>query len=177
MPRPPLPSRHPSHRRATVQKLAERGVGASVDQFGEFVQDAATAERVADDYLKLASELTTAPEATWLSLDLSHLGLDFDPPRCAEHLAAIASVLLAGRRIQVGAEDHDRADAVLACVLTVAGRGLADRLGGSVQANFQRADGELDQLASAGVHVRLVKGAYVEPPERALPYGEATDIA
>lgn len=30
---------------------------------------------------------------------------------------------------------------------------------------------------SAGVHVRLVKGAYVERPERALPYGEATDIA
>ncbi len=27
------------------------------------------------------------------------------------------------------------------------------------------------------MHVRLVKGAYVEPSERALPYGEATDIA
>jgi len=160
----------------TVQQLAERGVGASVDQFGELVQDAATAERVADDYLKLAGELTTAPEATWLSVDLSHLGLDFDPPRCAEHLAAIASVLPAGRRIQVGAEDHDRADAVLACVLTVAGRGLADRLGATVQANLHRAAGDLDQLVSAGVHVRLVKGAYVEPPERALPYGEATDI-
>lgn len=64
-----------------------------------------------------------------------------------------------------------------ACVLTVAGRGLADRLGGTVQANLHRAAGDLDQLVSAGAHVRLVKGAYVEPPERALPYGEATDIA
>jgi len=27
------------------------------------------------------------------------------------------------------------------------------------------------------VHIRLVKGAYVEPPDRALPYGEATDVA
>jgi len=161
----------------TVQGLAERGVRTSIDQFGELVQDAATAERVADDYVKLAGELTTAPEATWLSVDLSHLGLDLDPQRCAEYLAAIASALPAGRRIQVGAEDYDRADAVLACVLTVAGRGLADRLGGTVQANLHRAAGDLDQLVSAGVHVRLVKGAYVEPPERALPYGEATDIA
>ena len=30
---------------------------------------------------------------------------------------------------------------------------------------------------AAGVHIRLVKGAYVEPPDRALPYGEPTDIA
>lgn len=27
------------------------------------------------------------------------------------------------------------------------------------------------------MHIRLVKGAYVEPPDRALPYGEPTDIA
>ncbi len=48
------------------------------------------------------------PETTWLSVDLSHLGLDVDPQRCVEHLAAIASALPAGRRIQVGAEDYDR---------------------------------------------------------------------
>jgi len=162
---------------ATVQQLAGHGVGASVDQFGELVHDRATARRVADDYLKLAGELTTVPEATWLSVDLSHLGLDIDLRRCAEYLAEIASVLPAGRRIQVGAEDHDRAEAVLACVLTVAGRGLADRLGATVQANFHRAAADLDPLVSAGVHVRLVKGAYVEPPERALAYGEATDTA
>jgi proline dehydrogenase len=30
---------------------------------------------------------------------------------------------------------------------------------------------------AAGVHIRLVKGAYLEPGDRALPYGEPTDIA
>jgi len=49
---------------------------------------------------------------------------------------------LVGRRIQVGAEDYDRTDRVLACVLTVAGRGLADRLGATVQANFRRSPRE-----------------------------------
>jgi len=163
--------------RATVQRMARHGVHSSIDQFGEMVRDAATADRVATDYLKLADQLTTMPETTWLSVDLSHLGLDVDPQRCVEHLAAIASALPAGRRIQVGVEDYDRTDRVLDCVLAVAGRGLADRLGATVQANFRRSSWDLDQLVSAGVHVRLVKGAYVEPPERALPYGEATDIA
>jgi proline dehydrogenase len=32
-------------------------------------------------------------------------------------------------------------------------------------------------MAAAGVHVRLVKGAYVEPAQVALPYGEPTDLA
>jgi proline dehydrogenase len=47
-------------------------------------------------------------------------------------------------------------------VLSVAGRGLADRLGATVQANLLRSPGDADALVGVGVHVRLVKGAYVE---------------
>ncbi len=177
-----------------VNRLHAKGIDASVDQFGELVTDAATAERVAADYVRLAVGLAQQPDASgraeptaalaggtavWLSIDLSHLGLDVDRGRCADHFRAIADALPPGRRIQVGAEDHDRADAVLDCVLAVAGdrNGLADRIGATVQANLHRSGDDLDRLVAAGVHVRLVKGAYVEPPERALPYGEPTDIA
>ncbi|MBA3279123.1 MAG: proline dehydrogenase family protein [Geodermatophilaceae bacterium] len=159
--------------------LHAKGIDASVDQFGELVTDAATAERVAADYVRLAVGLAQQPDGVWLSIDLSHLGLDVDRGRCADHFRAIADALPPGRRIQVGAEDHDRADAILDCVLAVAGdrNGLADRIGATVQANLHRSGDDLDHLVAAGVHVRLVKGAYVEPPERALPYGEPTDIA
>ncbi len=44
----------------------------------------------------------------------------------------------------------------------IRGRGLADRLGGAVQANLLHSPGDADALVAAGVHVRLVKGAYVE---------------
>lgn len=160
-------------------QLHGRGVGASVDQFGELVADSSTAERVAADYLRLAGALGAQPEGVWLAVDLSHLGLDVDRRRCAEHLSAIVDALPPGRRIQVGAEDYDRAEAVLGCILSVAetGDGLADRLGATLQANLHRSNDDLDRLVATGVHIRLVKGAYVEPRERALPYGEATDIA
>lgn len=160
-----------------VRELSDRGVGSSVDQFGELVRDTETAERVAADYVRLAGEVAALPETTWLSIDLSHIGLDIDPSRCAKRLAAIAEALPARRRIQVGAEDHDRAEAVVTCVETVAKRGLADRLGATIQANFHRSVRDVERLIAAGVHIRLVKGAYVEPPSRALPYGEPTDIA
>ncbi|MCW2907254.1 MAG: proline dehydrogenase [Actinomycetia bacterium] len=160
-----------------ARKLGERGAGSSIDQYGELVQDTATAGRVAASYLGLADQVNALPADTWLSIDLSHLGLDIDPPGCADRLAAIAARLSAGRRIQVGAEDHSRADAVLACIETVARQGLASRLGATAQANFRRTPRDLERLVEAGVHVRLVKGAYVEPHDRALPFGEPTDIA
>ena len=160
-----------------ARRLHDQGMGTSIDQFGEQVNDVAVAQRVAADYLRLAGELNSLPEDAWLSIDLSHLGLDVDLTGCTELLAAIAGQLSAGRRIQVGAEDRDRADAVLECVLTVASQGLADRVGATVQANLRRAPADLEHLIAAGVHIRLVKGAYVESTDRSLPYGEPTDIA
>lgn len=61
-------------------------------------------------------------------------------------------------------------------MLDVAARGLADRLGTTLQANLVRSPADADALADAGVHVRLVKGAYVERVG-AHPYGEPTDVA
>jgi proline dehydrogenase len=161
---------------ATATTLLERGHAVSVDLFGERVSDPAAADRVLEDYVELAGALPPPASEVWLSVDLTHLGLDTDASAVADRLTAIARALSAGRRVQVGAEDAARSDAILACVLDVAARGLADRLGATVQANLLRSPADADALAQAGVHVRLVKGAYVEATG-AHPYGEATDVA
>jgi proline dehydrogenase len=157
----------------TAARLVQEGHGVSVDLFGEGVRDQAVADRVLEQYLELAAALPPPPADIWLSLDLSHLGLDV--PGVAERLAAIADALPPGRRVQVGAEEAAQADAIQACVLDVAARGLASRLGATVQANLMRSPADVDTLCDAGVHVRLVKGAYVEAG--AHPYGEPTDMA
>lgn len=160
-----------------ARELRERGVGSSIDEFGEWVTDTATAGRVTADYIELADQVNAMPSDVWLSVDLSHLGLDVDPQGCTDRLAAIATKLSDGRRIQVGAEDYGRVEATLSCVEAVAGLGLASRLGATAQANFRRTPDDLERLVAAGVHIRLVKGAYLEPGDRALPLGEPTDIA
>jgi proline dehydrogenase len=109
-------------------------------------------------------------------VDLSHLALVAGSSAVAERLAAIARALPAGRRVQVGAEEASHTDDVLGCVVDVAARGMADRLGATVQANLLRSPSDADALADAGVHVRLVKGAYVETIA-AHPYGEPSDVA
>lgn len=161
---------------AAAAALLERGHGVSVDLFGERVADPAEADRVTAEYRDLLPGLPSAPADVWLSVDLSHLAVDVDPTGAADRLAALAGALPPGRRVQVGAEDAHRTDAVLGCVLDVAARGLAGRLGATVQANLLRSPGDADRLAGAGVHVRLVKGAYLEAAG-ALPHGEPTDVA
>jgi proline dehydrogenase len=161
---------------AAAAPLLEQGHGISLDLFGEGVTDPAAADRVLEDYLELAGALPPLPADVWLSVDLSHLALNTDSSAVADRLATIADALPDGRRIQVGAEEAAQADAILACVLDVAGRGLAPRLGATVQANLLRAAADADALAEAGVQIRLVKGAYVESAG-AHAYGEPTDIA
>jgi proline dehydrogenase len=161
---------------ATAAELLETGHGVSVDLFGERVGDPAVADRVLDEYLELASALPPPPADVWLSVDLSHLAVAVDGPAAVARLAAIARALPAGRRVQVGAEEAALTDAVLECVLEVAAMGLTDRLGATVQANLLRSPADIDALASAGVPIRLVKGAYVEAAG-AHPHGEPTDIA
>ncbi len=160
-----------------AHRLDQRGVSVSIDFFGELVEDEATADRVAEEYVRLADGLEDGPAGTWLAVDLSHLGLDVDQQRCAERLLDIARRLPDSRRIQIGAEDLSRADPVIECVLSVAEAGMSDRLGATVQANFRRSEGDMERLVAAGVSVRLVKGAYVESSGDALPYGEPTDVA
>lgn len=159
---------------AKANEVLGQGHCISVDLFGELSKDPADARRVADEYLALIDVL--ADERAWLAVDLSHFAVDVDAQGAADLLAEIATALPAGRRIQVGAEDAARTDKVLQCVLDVAGRGLADRLGATVQANLKRSPDDLSALTEAGTHVRLVKGAYVES-SGAHPYGEPTDIA
>jgi proline dehydrogenase len=161
---------------ATAETLLEQGHGVSLDLFGERVRDPAVADRVLDEYVELAGALPPRPADVWLSVDLSHLALATDSSGAADRLAAIARSLPAGRRVQVGAEEAALADAILACVSDVAGRGMADRLGATVQANLPRSVADAKALADAGVHVRLVKGAYIETTG-AHRYGEPTDVA
>ena len=89
-------------------------------------------------------------------------------------LASIAERLPDGARLQVGAEEAALADTVLGAVHSVP---EPRRLTATIQANLRRSPGDVPRLAEAGIGVRLVKGAYLEAPGEALPFGEATDLA
>jgi proline dehydrogenase len=157
-----------------ARRLDADGLASSIDFFGERVSDPTEADRVADEYVAVARALEEIHSAH-LSIDLSHIGLDQPGDAVHERLERIGAALPQGRRIQVGAEEERRADRILDTVFAVG------RAGGTVsatlQANLKRSSEDADRLAEAGVPVRLVKGAYVEDPAVARPWGERTDLA
>lgn len=160
---------------ACAHRLAAQGLASSIDFFGKSVSDPIDADRVGDDYVALARTLDRAPESTFLSIELSHIGLDEPGGGVRRRLERIAAALPEGRGIQVGAEEERRADRVLAAVLAVARAGGA--VSATVQANLNRSRADAHVLAEAGVPIRLVKGAYVEDSRVARPWGESTDLA
>ena len=99
---------------AVSGRLAEVGLGASVDLFGERASPE-EASAVAVDYEQLCAtlEAATAP-STWVSLDLSHIAFD------GSLLERIARAVPPGRRLQVGAEEAAHADRILGLVLAAA---------------------------------------------------------
>jgi proline dehydrogenase len=158
-----------------ARALAEDGLASSIDYFGESVADPAEAERVAAAYVELAGRLQRAPARTFVSLDLSHLGIDLPGDGACRRLRRIAEALPEGSRVQVGAEQAARADRVLAAVIEVAQGGAP--VSATLQANLHRTEADGAALAQAGVPIRLVKGAYVEDPAIAHAWGEPTDLA
>ena len=160
---------------ACAHRLAAAGLASSIDFFGENISDPIQAERVTDHYVALAGTLERAPESTFLSIDLSHIGLDQPGDAVKQRLERIAAALPAGRRIQVGAEQERRADRILAAVSAVAGRGGA--VSATIQANLKRSRADALALAEDAVPIRLVKGAYAEDPQVARPRGEPTALA
>jgi proline dehydrogenase len=160
---------------AVARDLAAHGFATSVDLFGEHVRDGDEARAVVDGYVGLAARLATLPESAWLAVDLSHVGVDVDRDACVDALRRICDALPPGRRLQIGAEDAARCDAILDVVLAGAAHGLP--LTCTLQANLRRSAVDVPRLAAAGIPVRLVKGAYVEPPAVAFPYGPETDVS
>jgi proline dehydrogenase len=160
---------------AVARRLDGGGIATALDCFGEQVADAGQAAAAAAAYVGLAKAIAQLPDRTWLAIDLSHIGLDVSTDLCGRHLRDIVAALPPGRRMQVGAEDSARTDAVLEVVLALAAEGAP--VMATLQANLRRSADDVDRLVDAGVPVRLVKGAYVERPQLAYAWGEPTDVA
>jgi proline dehydrogenase len=159
----------------TSDVLAARGLAASVDFFGEQVTNHEEARRSANVYVALARAIEQSAGDVWLSIDLSHVGLDISPELCRHQLERVAAAMPPGRRIQVGAEDSGRNPAILEVVLKLAADNAP--MAATVQANLRRSHEDALRLVEASVPIRLVKGAYVEPPEVAHAWGKETDAA
>jgi proline dehydrogenase len=150
-----------------AKELNAKGIGGITDLLGEGVADLAGATEARIEYLRAISAIAEQQLDASVSLKLSQLGLVIDPSVCAENLAMIldqASEL--GVPVEVDMEQSELVEATLKVFREAADKHPESRL--AIQANLRRTPTDLDAMAAIKPRVRLVKGAYAEPLDKAL---------
>ncbi|WP_028851960.1 proline dehydrogenase family protein [Thermocrispum municipale] len=163
---------------AVVARLAEDGLHATLDYLGEDVTDKAQAEVTVQAYLRLldqlhAEKLTPTAE---VSVKLSALGLKLDERLALDNAFRVCAAAEQCRTsVTIDMEDHTTTDATLRIVRSL--RETWPEVGAVVQSYLRRTEDDLADLAVPGSRVRLVKGAYAEPPEVAFEEQHEVDLA
>jgi proline dehydrogenase len=159
---------------AVLRRLAESGFHANTTLLGEGVADAAEAEAVADEYGLILERLHDEQLPVNVALKLTHLGLELDEDLA---YANVERVVRVAERLQnfvrIDMEQSSVLDATLRIYRRLREAGH-ERVGTVLQSYLFRTESDLEALLPLEPNLRLVKGAYLEPPE--IAYRDKADV-
>ena len=151
---------------AAARRLADNRIGSLLTHLGENVADRSEAERATLHYLDVLERIRTAGLPSEVSVKLTQLGLDLDCEFCFANLAKLIEHLPAEKTLWIDMEQSSYVDVTLE--LYRRARRTHRNLGVCMQAYLYRTEKDVESLLSIGASLRLVKGAYNEPPEIAF---------
>src|SRR5437667_343751 len=155
-------------RLAPAAALARDGIGSVLTQLGEQVTNRNEAAGVRDQYLRLLDEIRSRDLPAEISVKLTHLGLDVNPKACLQDLLALAARAAAAKSfLWIDMEESRYVDATLELYRAV--RAARPDVGVCLQAYLRRTPADREGLLPLAPAIRLVKGAYNEPPDVAFP--------
>jgi proline dehydrogenase len=159
-----------------IRTLNDRGVSVALDYLGENTESEAQARESTGAYLAALDRIQEGGLDANISVKLTAMGLDL-----RQELAIEEATRVAARGKEVGAMVGVDMEATVYVDRTLdiveALKGSYDNVGVCLQSYLYRTRDDLDRLNRAGVPVRLVKGAYQEPPEVAYPQKASVDGA
>ena len=151
-----------------VRQLNVAGFTVTLDYLGESVHEAATAEEAYKVYLDILDRLAADRLSSHVSVKLTQLGLAIDEAMACRHLKSICERAARYHNfVRVDMEGSAFTEMTLRVFRAV--DAPRDVLGIAIQSYLYRSAKDVDELVSCGARIRLVKGAYKEPPELAFP--------
>lgn len=152
-----------------IQTLNTAGLNATVDHLGEHTTDAEEARRATEATLEILEEIERRNLRANVSVKLSAIGLTVDRGLCRQNLEQIVSRAKSlGNFVRVDMEDSSLVDATLDLIHWCYDQGYTN-VGVAIQSYLYRSEQDTRRLVERRVPIRLVKGAYKEPPEVAYP--------
>jgi proline dehydrogenase len=157
-----------------IRRLNDDGLHANTTLLGESVTDAAGAREVRDEYVRILQRLWAERLRCNVALKLTHLGLVIDEELAYANVRAVVEeAARLATFVRIDMEDSPWVDATLRTYRRLRDEGL-DAVGTVLQAYLYRTERDLEELLPLQPNLRIVKGAYLEPP--AVAYPDKADV-
>ncbi|MGQ9850961.1 MAG: proline dehydrogenase family protein [Aggregatilineaceae bacterium] len=151
-----------------ARRLNGDGLEVTLDHLGEKVTNEQGALQATQDYLALLDAVATGQVRATISLKLTQLGLDIGEALCLDNMRRILERARAtDNHVTIDMESSAYTESTLRVYRTL--RQDYPNVGVVIQAYLYRSESDIRALAREGAFVRLCKGAYKEPPDRAFP--------
>jgi proline dehydrogenase len=159
---------------SAARVMAGQGVQAVFTRLGEGVKDLGEAEAVLQHYLEGIDRIAQLKLACEPSIKLTQLGLDIERDLAYAHLRTLAARAHSrGTYLWIDMEQSSYVDGTIDFTRRL--KSEFPQVGVCLQAYLYRTREDLVDLMGHGVGVRLVKGAYNEPPSMAFPKKSEVD--
>lgn len=156
--------------------LKHQGMKVSLDLLGEEVHSADEVEAALAGYVACLDEIAAWDIDGNISIKLTQLGLAFDPGLARSTLDRLAaSAARLNLTVTIDMEDSTYTQATVD--IYAAAQQVHGNLGLALQAYLRRTPEDLKRLMPLGGHIRLCKGAYVEPETVAFTTTSEVDAA
>ncbi len=161
---------------AATKELNQRGATVEMDFLGESVTDPRQAEAATNTYLEMLDGITGAGIESQVSLKPTQMGLALGDELCYGNILKIVQrAERHGNFVWVDIEDSPTIDRTLRLFKRL--RARHENVGIALQSYLYRTRKDVEEVLSAKGTIRLVKGAYREPPEVAFPNKKDVDRA
>jgi proline dehydrogenase len=152
-----------------VKELNNRGMNVTLDHLGECTTTREEALKAADDILELLDQIERDGLRANVSVKLTQIGLALDKELCTQNLERIlARARLYRNFVRIDMEDTPYTEETIQLFRQMRTKGY-NQTGLVIQAYLRRSEKDIEELLAEGARIRLVKGAYKEPPELAFP--------
>ena len=153
-----------------IRKLNDKGIVVTLDHLGENVHTEADATRATQAYLDLLDRIAATKVNANASLKLTQLGLDVGEDLCVGNVRRILQRAKDhGNFVRIDMEGSAYTERTLRVFHTLRDDYEFKNVGIVIQSYLYRSEKDVRDLVAEGVNIRLVKGAYKEPPDIAFP--------
>jgi proline dehydrogenase len=153
--------------------LEQKKIASVFTNLGENVKDRSEALQVTEHYIDVLHRIHDSGLQAEISVKLTQLGLDLSPDFCFENLDRLIAQERKGAIVWVDMEASSYVDATLDIYKRALGK--YPNVGICLQAYLYRTQKDVEALLPLRPSIRLVKGAYKEPPEIAFPKKQDVD--